>query len=874
MHKKILSLLLALLLLTGMVLPVSAEESGEEVRRITIVNWKNFEKLVENCRLDSYSQNLVVSLETDLDLEGRDFAGIPIFCGLFEGNGHTIRGLDLTKEGSAQGFFRYLTDTAVVQNLHLEGSVQPSGSAAEVGGFAGKNSGVIRNCSFSGTVAGKEFVGGIVGYNTVSATVEYCNVSGTISGSHFTGGIAGKNAGVIHTCENTSRINETPQENTVALTDITLQSAIQSESAATVTDVGGIAGISTGLIRSCRNLADIGHSSMGYNVGGIAGTQSGTIFDCENLGNIYGRKEVGGIVGQMEPSVVMEFEMDMLQILEQQLQGMGRIVDDAAYNVKDAGESIAVQMSYMQYHVMDALEAVETLVPESGDFERPSDDTLMAARNNIGSSILGMSQIMEGVGATAFSAMGAVSTNLQALNNQINAMRTTIGNASETLGGSITDLSDEDTEDNFSGKVADCKNVGAVQADLNGGGITGAIAMENDLDMEEDWFITGENSLNFESEVRAVILNCENDAQITVGKQNAGGIVGFQSLGLVKNSRNFGRLDASSADYVGGISGRSQGYIRNSHANGEILGTDYVGGIAGSAMIATDCYALVRIPESTEKVGSLLGYTEENQTEDEQPIARNYYLPIGTDLGAIDGISYDGQAQPMREDGFFLLEGLPERFSQVVVTFRYSNGTQRKFVTEFGSAFPEEWIPPIPPKDGRQAYWKGMEESNLSGVFFDMFFDQEYTTQTTVLESSLTRAEIPLLLVQGSFAEDAVLTVEPLAETAVPEIGEAILETWSFRTTEPERQTQIRLQLPEHADPEKLQLFLLSADDTWREAEHHVFGRYAVAPLQAGDSAIALVQLDSVSWWLIIPAIAAVLVLAGIPYLRKKKNKT
>ena len=124
MRKKMTALLIALLLVLSAALPVFADEEPVlQNRKITVVNLKSFEKLAENCRLDSYSAGLVVSLETDLDLTGKDFAGIPIFCGRFEGNGHTIRGLELTVEGSQQGLFRYLSDTATVTDLHLEGTV-------------------------------------------------------------------------------------------------------------------------------------------------------------------------------------------------------------------------------------------------------------------------------------------------------------------------------------------------------------------------------------------------------------------------------------------------------------------------------------------------------------------------------------------------------------------------------------------------------------------------------------------------------------------------------------------------------------------------------------------------------------------------------
>lgn len=874
MYKKFLSLLLCCMLILSAVLPVFADQIPSDTvkeQTYTIVNVKSLERLAEYCRLDSYSQNLVVILGKDLDLTGSDFAGIPIFCGRFEGNGHTIRGLNLTVEGSNQGFFRYLTETAEVNNLHLEGTVQPAGSGTHVGGFVGKNSGNIVSCSFSGRVSGKEMIGGIAGENTVTGTIESCRVSGTVFGGHFVGGIAGKNAGTIRSCENHAPINETALENQVELSDITLDSVIHSEAANTVTDVGGIAGHSLGLIRDSINYAAVGHTSMGYNIGGIAGTQSGTILNCDNHGEIFGRKEVGGIVGQMEPSSVMKFQEDVLQILTRQLDNLGKAVSKAGTNLQGAGDRILNKISGMFEHIEDAKNAAQTLIPDLENQEFPDMDTIQAARNNIGSSLTEMSELMEGVGATAYNALGKVSSNLDSIMDQMNTMRTTIGNASETTGGSIIDRSDEDTELDFSGKVAQCRNDGNIHADLNGGGIAGAMALENDLDMEEDWLITGENSLNFESELRAVILDCENTGIIAVNKQNAGGIVGFQSLGLVKHSRNSGKLDAQKADYVGGVSGRSLGYIRSSYANGEISGEKYLGGIAGSAAVATDCSALVRI-HGTEKLGAILGGTEENLAEVENPISGNYYLPVQEDLGAIDGISYDGQAQALGEDAFFLQENLPEMFRHVKVTFRYGNGMQRQFAVDFGTAFPTDWVPPIPPKEGRQSYWKGLEDADLSGIFFDLVFEQAYTNQTTVLESAMVEKEIPVLFVQGVFSEDAWLDVQEEENRPAVDSGETLLEVLQFRTSEPENQAQIRIQLPEEADSEHIRILIRGADGSWRTEEHHVLGRYAVASVVSGDDAVAVCQMGSAPWLLICGVFAGFVLLAGMLINRKQKS--
>ena len=162
-------------------------------------------------------------------------------------------------------------------------------------------------------------MGGIAGVNTVTGVIENCHSMGTVSGSHFVGGIAGENMGIIRDCANHAAVNTTPRQNSVQLPDINIDSLTNTEAANIATDIGGIAGISGGVIRKCENLGNVGYRQMGYNIGGIAGTQSGYITDCVNRGHIQGRKEVGGIVGQMEPAIVIAYSKDTLQILKGQL---------------------------------------------------------------------------------------------------------------------------------------------------------------------------------------------------------------------------------------------------------------------------------------------------------------------------------------------------------------------------------------------------------------------------------------------------------------------------------------------------------------------------------------------------------------------------
>ena len=136
MNKNIFRLLMAVILLLSLCVPVCAteaeetiEETVEEVvvRTLKIESAEEFLEFAENCRLDSYSQNLEVSLETDIDLSNTDFQGIPIFCGTFRGKNHIISGLSLESDGSYQGLFRYLSADAIVRDLKVTGNINPTG---------------------------------------------------------------------------------------------------------------------------------------------------------------------------------------------------------------------------------------------------------------------------------------------------------------------------------------------------------------------------------------------------------------------------------------------------------------------------------------------------------------------------------------------------------------------------------------------------------------------------------------------------------------------------------------------------------------------------------------------------------------------------
>lgn len=871
MLKKGICSLLALVMLLCLPLTAQAEEAQAQGEKYTIRTAEEFMEFAESCRIDSFSFGLTVSLEADIDLGGREFSGVPIFCGTFLGNGHTIRGLVLKGEGSSQGLFRYLTDSARVEALDIVGLVSPEGSGGKVGALAGNNAGRIIGCSFSGTVSGSENIGGLVGVNSVTGLIEDCQVTGYVSGSHFVGGIAGKNSGVIRSCVSHALVNTTVRQNSVSLSDITLDSLTNSEASNTVTDIGGIAGNSTGVIRGCVNRGDVGYRQMGYNIGGIAGTQSGYITGCANYAPVMGRKEVGGIVGQMEPTTKIEYKEDTLQILEKQLNGMSSLVSTTSGNIQGGAQGLYVYMDALQGSIFEAGEALFALLPSDpeGLFD---EDLAYAAENVISNSIADMTHTLQGLSAVTQTMVGTLSNNLHAFESQINAMRNTLSNASETLGGTMADISDEDTQEDLTGKVADCANYGDIRADLNAGGITGAMAVENDLNHEEAITVTGSNSLNFSCELRCVVRDCTNEAAVTVGKQNAGGIVGWQSLGLVKDSYSTGTLDAAGAEYVGGVAGQSEGYIRHSGAKCLISGSIHVGGIAGSAAIATDCISMVRISDATEWVGAILGSQKDGYQEEENPVLGNSYLRVELDLGAIDGISYHTLAEPKTREEFLALPHLPELFRAVELRFRYENGGESRFRLTPGEAFPEEKIPKLPQKEGYVAQWKGLEEADLSCVLYDLTFEAEYSAYDAVLASSDGTGGKPLLLIQGGFVSGAELEIADWTEPVPLEDGQTLLKAKSFTVTNARELSTLRLCIYDW-EPEQQRLLIRGSDGTWRQPQTHLDGSYLVAALEEGDNAVAQIQLEATPWLLYGAAAAGLLASAALGYRYWKKRK-
>lgn len=292
------ALLTVLALLCTLTLPAAAASDT-----VTIATAQDFVDFSKQCTRDTWSQGLTVELTADLDLGSIEFTPVPIFQGTFHGNGHTISGLSFDKKGSKVGLFRTLTASAVVEDLTVEGTLSPQGSASQAGLLAGENYGAVNRCAAQGSVTGQEDIGGLVGLNGEGAVLTACSSSAAVTGVTNAGGITGQNLGTVTDCTNTGEINTQADQDTP-------------------TSVGGIAGLSRGTIRGCTNAGAVGYQHVGYNMGGITGMQSGEISSCTNTAPIQGRKDVGGIVGQFEPNTSLTYGASPSQQLSDSLSAL------------------------------------------------------------------------------------------------------------------------------------------------------------------------------------------------------------------------------------------------------------------------------------------------------------------------------------------------------------------------------------------------------------------------------------------------------------------------------------------------------------------------------------------------------------------------
>lgn len=875
------ALLAALMLLAC--LPVTqADAAGNTIH---ISSEAELRDLAASCALDTWSRDKNVVLDSDLTLADPSFLPIPTFGGSFDGQGHTIHNVSITDSLSPAGLFGVVQAGGSVRSLHVVGTVTPSGDGRSVGGIAGENNGAIEKCSFTGTVSGQVYVGGIAGHTGASGSILACETRGAVIGDSMTGGITGYNEGLLADCTNSACVNVESTDPRLDLEDLDLtltpdlSKLGQANAGASAADTGGIAGYSAGTLSDCVNHGAVGYQHIGYNTGGVAGRSCGQLLRCRNDGSIAGRKDVGGVVGQIEPYIQVDASPTYLSELNRQLYELKSLTDQAANDAQDGAGDVSGRLNDMNDYLKDAL-------------SDPQDP--LAAITGFGSRLKDLNNSASG-------SVDTVADDLRDINSKFNEVSNTVLAAISAAGNPASVISDgsQGNIDKITlGKTSACTNSGAVSGDVNTGGIAGSIAIEYELDPEDDVSADLDGEYRRQYEYRAVVQQCANTGAVSAKRSNTGGIAGRMDLGLIISCESYGSVESDSGSCVGGIAGLTAATVRSSYAKCTLSGKKYVGGIVGSgvaeksdgsASTVTGCWSLVDITDCQQYEGAVSGADTGTFTD-------NYF--VSDTLAGINRQSFAGRAEPVSFDTLAAAEGMPGGMTTFTLSF-VSDGkvlTSRTF--SYGASFDSSVYPPLPEKDGIYAHW---DRTDLHGLHLDTVVTAVYDPLLPTLSSEQTREDgRPIILAggdfndgdtmaataltltpeefhaaDGSFADRAANWFSYLKDGQLPPltVNRRVAEQWRVSLPDDGQETHTLRYLPSQ-DASHLRLYVNDGDG-WQAVSCDTVGSYLSFTAGGASPEFAVVTTASV-WWPLVAAIAVCVaivlaVLLGRRHRRRRK---
>lgn len=861
-----LSLILIIMtVISIMPINVSAEDS------LNVIEISRVNELIEfanKCKYDSYSKDKIVKLTADIDVSGSDFKGISYFAGTFDGGSHIISGFNVDYKGSDFGFFRYIAESGFITNLNISGSINVTGSQKNIGGIAGVNKGVINESSFSGKVNASTATGAIAGYNHENAKIVSCTSDADILATNQTGGIAGVNDGLISSCTSKSRVNTQELDTTLDIGGVDVGTLNLTQNVIDRNDMGGIAGESTGIISDCVNYGKIGFAHTGYNVGGIAGKQSGKVITCSNEGEIYGRKDVGGIVGQAEPDIESEYLNDRvddvqssIDIINSTLNNMSSSMNNASSDVKSYIENIIDQYKELLGKLQDKLNG-------NNDNDEKIEDFVDDISKDIENSTV--ADDIHGVADTVDSEIRTIADSIERISAQIKNIGNTVTETMDVVTSDddyIEDISSADSAQNSDGVIAKSVNRGAVHGDINAGGIAGTMNVEYDVDPEYDLDITETTNVRLRSTVSDVVIYCINYGEVNSKKDCAGGIVGLQELGLVYGSEGYGTVKSETGNYAGGIAGNSASAITDSYSLCNVESEDYTGGICGKGYTMQNCISIPAILGDGEAKGSLAGIIESDGEVSTNIFVNDIY-------GGIDDINYSGKADSASYEAVMAMENIPDGFHRVTLVFKADGNVIDTKNIAYNANLGVSELPSIPDKDGYYAQWP--ENIVSKPILQNTVVEAEYHVWIESVAGDIaSQNDKPLFIAEGKFYDDNKIT---LSKCDTDNLSGDIEYSyaWKMRGTDVKDKgiKTCHFYIKNTSGSSEV-WYRDNADSGWVKADAKEHGSYMTAeiPYEA-DFAVIHKESSNMIYYICGGAAACIIVLAVIIIKkRKKRNK-
>ena len=505
------------------------------------------------------------------------------FCGVFNGDGYAVRGIYINTQESYQGLFGNSGGGSIIANLGVAESYIYGDTY--VGGVVGYNGagyndveysgGTVTNCYNTGSVTGKDHVGGVAGIN--EDTVTDCYNVGSINGNKYVGGVVGGNS----------------WDDTV--TDCCNPGIVTGKD-----DVGGVVGENNGTVTDCCNTSSV--TGKDY-VGGVVGYNAyGTsaVTDCYNTGIVIGERFVGGVIGYLFVGTASNCYNE------------GSITGKDRVGGVIGGNEDPVTACYNT--------GIVSGVSRVGGVIGDNSDTVTACYNT--GSVTGGSYV-GGVAGYNWSSTFTNCYNTGSVNGERDVggvVGYNKGNVTVCYNtGSVTSK-----EDGYSyggvagynwGTITDCYNEGSITGKDCGGGVVGC-NRDTVIDCYNTGIVTGVNTVSgVVGENMGTVTDCYNEGSVN-GNDNTGGVVGFGDGdgGTVNGCYNTGSVTGNNkvGGVVGGMDDDSSGRtVIGCYNTGFVTGISYVGGVIGenngTNSVVTDCYNTGGITGGTY-LGGVVGH--------------------------------------------------------------------------------------------------------------------------------------------------------------------------------------------------------------------------------------------------------------------------
>jgi hypothetical protein len=568
------------------------------------------------------------------------------FGGSFDGNGHKIMNLTIhvNTGGSIYGLFGRVNSKGRICNLGMEDIDISGDRLLYTGGLVGWHVGVIDNCYSTGSILcnGGTAIGGLVGghYGDIGSSVLVENTKGTIINCYSTvsidcgddsaliGGLSGSNKfGTISNCYAEASI------------------IVGEESS----QIGGLVGVNRGIITRCYSNGSISVGNANSNIGGFVGKAWGEsrIINCYSNTSVSvgdNSSRLGGFVGRNNEIILSCHSIGNVSCGDN-CRDVGGLVGDGSANNSfwDIETSGISESSGGTGLTTVQMQDIQTYLDVGWD--------MIGERENGTADIW---RIPEGDG---YPELAVFSEDYQP----------------HTLSGSGTSV------DPY--QIATAEDLGAMVyynkfayykliADIDLSGITWSFSpvevFNGNLDGDSHCII----NLIIDSHIsdyigllgrvgsNAIIRNLGIENVFIAGLDKSsylGGLTGRNS-GDIKNCYVTGSFyTANECEEIGILVGYNSGHITNSYSNGNISAGEssyYIGGLVGvSECNITNCYAITSVStgDNSLYVGGLVGYAYGISTV----IDSSYFLDDSEDVGLDNGFGMPLTDEQMKQQTSF-----------------------------------------------------------------------------------------------------------------------------------------------------------------------------------------------------------------------------